>query len=129
MTAQDLQGECWRWPGAERASDGRPMLRDQYAYRTIYEAVAGRPIPEGAVVHHLCERPWCVNPFHLTPLGRDEHLSEHRPSMRITCRNGHVLGGDNLYEWRGKRYCRACHNANERKRRARARQRQAADRP
>jgi len=114
----DVTGDCWLWQGTIRL-DGRPMVGNGlYAYRVIYEAVIGSPVPTDGVLHHLCGVPECVNPFHLSPLSRADHLDEHRPLMRVTCRNGHTLGGENLYMWRGKRYCRACHRNNSRKQRA-----------
>ncbi len=118
MTLIDPEN-CWIWPGAVRQEDGRGRIGNRYAYRVIYEAVTGAAVPDDLVLHHECHTPGCVNPFHLSPVSRAEHLEEHRPLMKITCRNGHVLGGTNLYVWRGKRYCRACHKENQRRQRAR----------
>ena len=114
----DDEDPCWRWGGHNRSSDGRPVIDNRYVYKIIYEAVSGQTIPDDYVLHHKCGNPWCVNPRHLESLTRGQHLNEHRPVMKIKCRNGHVLGGDNLYEWHGKRYCKACHRENQRKQRA-----------
>jgi len=29
------------------------------------------------------------------------------------CKHGHPLSGDNVYEWRGKRFCRTCHRIRQ----------------
>ena len=63
----------------------------------------------------------CVNPAHLVA---ETHLeNEHRKPGYGWCPKGHSLEDpSNVYEWRGKRKCRACHrprrNAANRARRA-----------
>jgi hypothetical protein len=44
-----------------------------YAHRVYYEQYIG-PIADGFELHHLCVVPGCVNPDHLVPKTRREHL-------------------------------------------------------
>lgn len=62
-------GDCWRWTG--NAPDGRYghfTVKGEHfgAHRWIFETVVG-PIPEGLILRHRCDNPWCVNPQHLEP--------------------------------------------------------------
>ena len=80
---------CWRWFGAQKEDGYGSILaggRITSAHRVAYELHNG-PIPVGAEVHHVCARPWCVNPDHLVLVTRAEHS---RIDRRTTvCRRGH----------------------------------------
>jgi hypothetical protein len=67
---------CWEWTGM-RVKPGRntpngsgygylwlegKMVR---AHRLAYELFVA-PIPAGLLIMHSCDRPWCVNPDHLS---------------------------------------------------------------
>ena len=65
---------CWMWM-LSFGSHGYgqafcPPDRVTTAHRVAYRAFKG-PIPEGMLVQHKCDRPWCVNPDHLE-LGTDK---------------------------------------------------------
>jgi hypothetical protein len=62
---------CWAWTGPARGGHG--LLRyggyylggeNWYAHRLSYVMFNG-PIPEGMLVCHRCDVPFCVNPAHL----------------------------------------------------------------
>lgn len=111
------QDQCWPWGGSHRESDGRPVYRKQYAYRLTYEQFIG-PVPSGRpVLHHVCENPWCVNPWHLEPLTQSEHAKRHdrfagQPWQvrKTTCPRGHRYDRVTVKpDGSEERYCSICH--------------------
>lgn len=96
---------------SEHRTDG---TRTHKAYRVVYEA-AVRAVP-GMSLHHICENPSCVNPFHLIPKTRAEHVQEHRPTH---CIRGHEFTPENTY-WHpqrpGQRHCLTCADERDRNR-------------
>lgn len=93
--------ECWDWTGARnhggygifglgfsprsgtgasleqaRANAAQPVGSHVRAHRYAYEDAVG-PVPADHEVHHTCENRACVNPAHLEPLTRDEHVRLH----------------------------------------------------
>ena len=77
---------CWPWRGARISATGYGFVghgRDRVvAHRWVYERLIG-PIPEGADLHHRCENKICVNPDHLEPLTRSEHMKRHRHAAGV----------------------------------------------
>lgn len=112
--------DCIAWDGAVRR--GYPMRGKRLAHRTAYEK-AGRTIPAGHVLHHVCDNKACVNVAHLVPLTPRAHMLLHRSWERSSaaraakthCLRGHPLTERNII---GQRFCRTCRNdqARERKR-------------
>lgn len=112
--------ECW--PLHTSRADGyavygtRTFFGELYAHRIVATAMWG-PIPEGWEVDHMCVNPPCCNPFHL----RVVPLRENRPGGRSVteCRHGHsmVPGDPNVYvnPSTGRRHCRACMAAANRR--------------
>lgn len=113
---------CWRYTGNKdhrgygKFFDGeRLVCAHRFAYR-----LANGPIPEGMLVMHTCDHPWCVRPDHLvlgTPQDNMDDMyrkGRERPAhrLRTTCRNGHPLV---KVASNGKRGCRVCMNARRRK--------------
>lgn len=72
---------CWVWQRKTVKRTGYGLVRlpeggEQQAHRWVYEREVG-PVPEGRDLHHRCEVKACVNPAHLVPLTRLEHMGEH----------------------------------------------------
>lgn len=63
---------CWEWPGVTH-SEGYGLARGDLAHRVLYELTIG-PVPYGHELHHQCENRLCVNPLHLEPLTRAQHM-------------------------------------------------------
>jgi hypothetical protein len=95
---------CWIWmmrsrgltytptsPGQFTFPDGRTVL----AYRAIWTETVG-PIPDGAVIDHLCERPRCVNPAHLELVTSGMNTRRHR--VRRDAENAFSGRGGPFYE-------------------------------
>lgn len=98
--------------------------RTEYAHRAVYEEAHG-PIPEGLQINHLCEVKSCLNPLHLEAVTRKENARySYRPEWnsqrsKTHCKRGHELSGDNLYQHKGRRHCKACRAAHDRQTKAR----------
>ena len=133
---------CWLWSGcttrrgygmiAVKAAGRKPFGTG--AHR-VYFIAAGREIPDGLVLDHLCMVKACVNPDHLEPVTAGENISRaHKgvPEKRLThCNRGHEVGAENTYYIKdGRRECRACARPrkNEWQRIRRAELRAASDR-
>lgn len=105
----DIQEDgCWKTNYRGRKSDGRVVLGKptRYLYREVYESLVGSPT---GVLHHTCNHPWCVNPWHLADKTQSEHMMEHldRPMFQKKefCKRGHRISevGRDTTGW-----CRQC---------------------
>lgn len=103
---------CWIWLGyTEKNGYGR--LNGENAHRVFWREAKGA-IAEGHDIDHLCKRRNCVNPDHCEAVTEEENL--RRKSREVIylgrtvgiCRRGHILEGDNVRMYRGKRQCRPC---------------------
>lgn len=76
---------CWLYTGGTQAYarvQGNRQGRQMQAHRFVYEVLVG-PIPDGHVLHHTCHNTRCVNPDHLQPLTRSDHMSLHAQERRV----------------------------------------------
>lgn len=129
----------WIWTAATYT--GRASFNPQYgnmqyegrlqsAHRVAWKLFRG-PIPEGAVIDHLCRVTLCVNPDHLeVTTYQINTLRGDAPTAvnaaKTHCIHGHPFSGSNLMVRKdGGRDCRTCHRerVREAQRRHRARKR------
>jgi hypothetical protein len=118
----DKTGDCWLWTGGlDRYGYGKFYLqyRTLIAHRVGYEFLVG-PIRDGDELDHTCHKRdsgcipsscmhrRCVNPDHLEPLTRADHVLRTAEGG-TRCRHGHRYTEENTY-WRsnGRRECRTC---------------------
>ena len=112
---------CWPWTASKRENgygqytvSGKNWLPHRYAYTEVIG-----PIPEGMDLDHLCRNPACVNPAHLEPVThrenvlRSDNFAAHY-ATQTRCKHGHELTPENIYLWRGTRYCRECRRSRRR---------------
>lgn len=109
---------CWLWHGSiDKNGYGKAVRNAGHyrAHRFSYELLVG-PIPRGLQLDHLCRNRSCVNPTHLEIVtNRENWLRGKTPSSMYAkqthCKHGHLLSGDNVYNWSkrpGWRTCRMC---------------------
>lgn len=103
---------CWEWTGALNPGNGYAVIqaapgRRRFAHQVSYELSMGT-IGTGMEIDHVCRNRKCVNPLHLRAVSASDN-SRARPDRKVThCPKGHPYSGDNLYEHKGHRHCRAC---------------------
>lgn len=120
---QKHESGCWLWTAAHSAEGyglfhlprPRGMVR---AYRFAWENTGHGAIPPGMQIDHKCRVPACVNPDHLQVVTPRENtllgIGPTAVNARLThCRRGHALPAKNA---RGRRRCRECENAGDRRR-------------
>jgi hypothetical protein len=73
----DPFGGCWLWPGSESGRYGGICHEGRHyrTHRVMFEHAHG-PIPEGMVVMHKCDTPFCCNPAHLQAGTQHENLMD-----------------------------------------------------
>lgn len=109
-----LRSGCWEWVGCLDDGYGSFFLDGRKRKAHIASFILfGGTIPAGHVIDHLCRKRDCVNPFHLEPVTQKVNVLRGvgiaaRNSRKTHCPEGHDLTGDNLYVFRGMRYCRTC---------------------
>jgi len=99
----DKRGECWRWTagkshdGYGRFSYGGRGGHEPYAHRVAF-VLAGRRLPAGYVVDHICHVRDCVRPEHLravTVKQNNENRRGAQPGSKSGVRGVHWSG----YGW------------------------------
>jgi len=98
--------------------------RSKRAHRVSYELFVG-PIPDGKMLHHICNIRLCVNYEHLEPVTHKENMFRSKGLLHYAppthCDEGHELTTENMYEYASsegypQRRCRTCHKAKRRRR-------------
>jgi len=120
---------CWIWTSCRNKKGYAQFFfagKCRDAHRWIFEQLLGI-IPKEKELHHTCNGGslGCVNPFHLNPITRRDHIHISNGPCGINARKthciyGHPLSGKNLYRPPdGGRVCRTCLNRDTRAYRAR----------
>lgn len=124
--------DCWPWT-AGRTTAGYGIFHPAtgtavYAHRYAYEELV-QAIPDGLELDHVeawgCSTTSCVNPLHLEAVTHRENVLRGRSPMaeqsrQTSCIHGHPYDEQNTYiRPDGRRDCRACNVARQRRRAAR----------
>lgn len=123
-------GQCWVWTQPTVRGYGylRVGKRKVQAYRVNYERWVG-PIPDGALINHVCRTRRCVRPDHLevASYSRNARDSDKHPAVvnaaKEVCPQGHPYDEENTYRFTRPgtgattRICRKCNVEAQRRRR------------
>jgi hypothetical protein len=83
---QVMPDGCVYWTGKllstgyGQIGDGHGKIRGVHV--AMYEQFV-RPVPAGMVIHHICEVPKCVAPWHLRAVTQKDHLAIHRGELEV----------------------------------------------
>lgn len=111
-------GGCWRWTGHVhttgygRTSIGKRLL---YTHRVAYE-LWHSAIPTGLQIDHLCRNRLCCNPAHLEPVTNIINARRGERATKTRCVHGHEYTATGVYYGHGRRRCRACQLARQKRR-------------
>lgn len=106
---------CWIWKGAI-TSHGYGILEingRRFSAHRISFLLAGKVIPEGKQIDHLCRVRRCVNPDHMEAVTSRENTLRGLPfrQRKTHCANGHEYTRETSYYLKkkpGSRMCRIC---------------------
>lgn len=79
---KDSESGCWLWTGHRKSNGYAEVIingKAQLIHRLFYEKFFG-PIIKDQILHHTCATPHCVNPTHLLPTTRREHVLDLHPT-------------------------------------------------
>lgn len=101
----DITGECWLWTGhltdgyGRIKVDGRFVAAHQWSYVN-----AGKVIPDGMMLDHICHDRACVNPSHLRPVTHKQNMEN-----QVAAHRNSTTGVRGVFR-RGGRYRAAVRN-------------------
>lgn len=120
----DKTEACWEWRGAKNTAGygmialGGTAETAVLAHRASWE-IANGPLTAHDTLDHKCSNRSCVNPAHLEPVDHAENVrrgnSGRLQRERTACPQGHPYDAENTYLYQGRRYCKECNRAQQRK--------------
>lgn len=108
--------ECWLWLkslgshgyGQVGWDVGGGRRSGTTAHRVAWLS-AGRELPAGLTIDHICRTRPCCNPRHLRLRTNVANATDNGQGRKTHCPRGHLYEGTNLYVTRrGHRRCRTC---------------------
>jgi len=109
--------ECWIYPGALTSGYGQMGIRNtKYrVHRLAAHLYLGLDLNnEEQLALHKCPNRACFNYLNHLYVGSRSNNEMDKP-LKMFCRKGHSLEGDNLYYNYGQRRCKICISDNNKK--------------
>jgi hypothetical protein len=111
----NLKGDCWIWTrSTHKFGYGyfRVDGKTHYVHRLVYQ-LAGRIIPTGKELDHLCRVPACCNPDHVEPVTHAINVSRGnwfivKNAAKTHCPKGHSLTDALIHLHAGRKPSRDC---------------------
>ena len=124
MSRYALAIHCRLW--TEKCNrEGYGRWGSKFAHRLSYEIFKGQ-IPAGFHVDHLCFNPTCVRPEHLQAVEPTVNNRRNLKALARECSKGHAYTPENTgRQTGGRRFCRICDRAAQRRRYRERKQRKA----
>lgn len=113
---------CWIWTGTKTNAGYGQLFVDRtdgrWNYMYAHHFLNGVPL-RGLHTDHVrergCSNKDCVNPDHLEIVSPGENIRRGNAGENMRskthCPKGHPYDEENTYQYRGRRTCRACHKA------------------
>jgi len=116
---------CWPWLACTSRGYGRLKVAGKmiYAHRVAAD-LSGIPMPEGAVIDHICRNRVCCNPAHLRAVTIRQNVLENSAGLaaanirKTHCPRGHEYNSRNTRIVGTRRHCRECNRLREQERRS-----------
>ncbi len=122
---------CWLWQGAvsDNGTGRFGLIRHgkwttQVSSRVAWFLSTGK-WPKKCVLHK-CDVPLCMRHSHHFEGTQQDNIQDcvnkgrnAGPPKRSLCLRGHLLSGENVWNYKGRRHCRTCRNQWKRDARAR----------
>lgn len=116
---------CWEFIGSQTKTGSKGYGQIGYKGKKelvhrLYFRLNVQNFNENLMVLHKCNNRICFNLEHLYQGDGSQNMYDrvaagHDPnSIKIKCKHGHLLSGDNLYTHSGRRYCRTCRRLAQR---------------
>lgn len=78
-------GGCWEWTSSRSAKGYGTFFLDgraRFAHRLMYQFYYKQDVSRDAMILHSCDRPWCVNPRHLSVGNQTENMRQRNERKR-----------------------------------------------
>jgi hypothetical protein len=123
------ESECWTWNASINKVHKRPMFWFNGSWNAAARAslyFKQGYLTKGLQVCHdpvICDNTLCVNPLHLredTPSANVKDLvitGKHNNKRKTHCPRNHEYSGNNIYYYRGRRFCKACNREKQQEKR------------
>ena len=103
---------CWDWLGTHNKGGYGlfwPTNRATWPAHRYMFSIENNNLIADMEIHHTCNNPGCVNPYHLEQVTKQYNMSQGKKAQQTHCINGHEFTYENTYiKPNGCRNCKTC---------------------